>query len=63
MRRKKPGLTVHKKAISSGEELTEFFLPDIIGIITIPMTAIWRKVAPSADAIAEQGLKFFKSKE
>jgi len=27
------------------------------------MTAIWRKVAPSADAIAEQGLKFFKSKE
>ena len=43
--------------------MTEFFLPDIIGIITIPTTAIWRKVAPSADAIAEEGLKSFKSKE
>jgi len=43
--------------------LTEFFLLDIIGIITIPTTAIWRKVAPSAEAITEEGLKFFKSKE
>jgi len=41
--------------------VVESFVPAIEEIAR--MTAIWRKVAPSADAIAEQGLKFFKSKE
>ena len=39
----------------------ESFVPAIEEIAR--MTAIWRKVAPSADAIAEEGLKFVKSKE
>lgn len=39
----------------------ESFVPAIDEIAR--MTAIWRKVAPSADAIAEQGLKFIKKCE
>ncbi len=41
--------------------VVESFVPAIEEIAR--MTAIWRKVAPSADAIAEEGLKFFQSKE
>jgi hypothetical protein len=36
----------------------ELFTPEIKKVAT--STAIWRQIAPSADAIAEQGLKFIK---
>ena len=41
--------------------IVESFVPAIEEIAR--MTAIWRKLAPSADVIAEEGLKLFKSKE
>lgn len=41
--------------------IVESFVPAIEEIAR--MTAIWRKLAPSADAIAEEGLKFLKGKE
>jgi len=41
--------------------IIESFVPAIEEIAR--MTAIWRKVAPSADAIARDGLKFLKGKE
>ena len=41
--------------------VVESFVPAIEEIAR--MTAIWRKVAPSADAIAEEGLKFFQRKK
>jgi len=39
----------------------ESFTPDIKSVAA--STAIWRQVAPSADAIASDGLKFLKSKQ
>jgi len=39
----------------------ESFVPAIEEIAR--MTAIWRKLAPSADVLAEEGLKFLKGKE
>jgi len=39
----------------------ESFVPAIEEVAR--MTAIWRKVAPSADAIAKEGLEFLKEKE
>jgi len=39
----------------------ESFVPAIEEVAR--MTAIWRKVAPSADAIARDGLEFLKQKE
>lgn len=41
--------------------IVESFVPAIEEIAR--MTAIWRKLAPSADVIAKEGLKLFKSKE
>ncbi|HDN85305.1 MAG TPA: sugar phosphate isomerase/epimerase [Candidatus Aerophobetes bacterium] len=41
--------------------IIESFVPAIEEIAR--MTAIWRKLAPSADVLAEEGLKFLKGKE
>lgn len=41
--------------------IIESFVPAIEGIAR--QTAIWRHIAPSADAIAEEGLKFLKKVE